>query len=153
MKIKIKIHFLYFISLLVLFFSCNSQTILNDAKPNIILLLADDLGFNELGVYGQKIIKTPNLDKLARKGMMFTDFYSGNAACAPSRAVLMTGKKSSKVSLGILGECTCQLVIVWLRSEGLLPVCAPSYLLGVARHSRECWRGASAPIFGMARFC
>ena len=99
MKIKIKIHFLYFMSLLVLFFSCNSQTILNDARPNIILLLADDLGFNELGVYGQKIIKTPNLDKLARKGIMFTDFYSGNAACAPSRAVLMTGKKSSKVSI------------------------------------------------------
>jgi arylsulfatase A-like enzyme len=63
-----------------------------DYRPNIILLLADDLGYGELGCYGQGIIETPNIDKLAEKGMKFTGFYAGNAVCAPSRAVLMTGR-------------------------------------------------------------
>jgi len=61
-------------------------------KPNIILIMADDLGWTELGSYGQKKIKTPHLDQLAREGMRFTANYSGNAVCAPSRCVLMTGK-------------------------------------------------------------
>ena len=86
-------------TLIFITFSCNKKVNLNNMRPNIILLLADDLGYGELGSYGQKIIKTPNLDKLARDGMMFTDFYAGNAACAPSRAVLLTGKTSSKVSI------------------------------------------------------
>lgn len=60
--------------------------------PNIVLMLADDLGYAELGCYGQKWIKTPNIDRLAREGIRFTDFYSGNAVCAPSRCNLMTGK-------------------------------------------------------------
>lgn len=60
--------------------------------PNVVLLLADDLGYGELGCYGQKWIKTPNIDRLAEEGMRFTDFYSGNAVCAPSRCCLMTGK-------------------------------------------------------------
>jgi arylsulfatase A-like enzyme len=64
-------------------------------KPNILFLLADDLGYGELGCYGQQTIKTPVLDSLAQQGMRFTDFYAGNAVCAPSRAVLMTGKSSS----------------------------------------------------------
>ena len=61
-------------------------------KPNIIFIMADDLGFSELGSYGQKKIKTPHLDQLAREGMRFTANYCGNAVCAPSRCVLMTGK-------------------------------------------------------------
>ncbi len=60
--------------------------------PNIVIILADDLGWAELGSYGQKKIKTPYLDKLASQGMKFTQAYSGNAVCAPSRCVLMTGK-------------------------------------------------------------
>ncbi len=63
-------------------------------KPNIIYILADDLGYGELGCYGQKIIKTPNLDRLAKTGMKFTDHYSGSPVCAPSRCVLLTGKHS-----------------------------------------------------------
>ena len=62
------------------------------ARPNIIFILADDLGYSELGSYGQKKIKTPNLDRLAGQGMRFTRNYSGNAVCAPSRCVFMTGK-------------------------------------------------------------
>ena len=60
-------------------------------KPNIILVLADDLGYNELGVYGQKRIRTPNIDRLAQEGVRLTDHYSGSPVCAPSRAVLLTG--------------------------------------------------------------
>ena len=61
-------------------------------KPNIVFIMADDLGWSELGSYGQKKIKTPHIDRLAREGMRFTSNYSGNAVCAPSRCVLMTGK-------------------------------------------------------------
>jgi arylsulfatase A len=60
--------------------------------PNIVFVLADDLGYAELGCYGQKKIRTPCLDQLAREGVRFTEFYCGNAVCAPSPCVLMTGK-------------------------------------------------------------
>ena len=60
-------------------------------KPNIVFILADDLGYGELGCYGQKLIQTPHLDRLAAEGMKFTQFYAGNTVCAPSRSVLMTG--------------------------------------------------------------
>jgi arylsulfatase A-like enzyme len=59
--------------------------------PNIVLILADDLGYGDLGCYGQQRIKTPQLDRMAREGMRFTDFYAGSTVCAPSRCVLMTG--------------------------------------------------------------
>ncbi len=60
-------------------------------KPNIIFILADDLGYGDLGCYGQKQIQTPNLDRLAAGGMRFTDHYAGTTVCAPSRCSLMTG--------------------------------------------------------------
>ncbi len=63
-----------------------------ERPPNIVFILADDLGYAELGCYGQKKIKTPNLDRMAAEGLRFTQFYTGNAVCAPSRCVLMTGK-------------------------------------------------------------
>ena len=54
--------------------------------------MADDLGYGDLGCYGQKLIKTPRLDQMAKEGMKFTRFYSGSTVCAPSRSVLMTGQ-------------------------------------------------------------
>jgi arylsulfatase len=60
--------------------------------PNIVFILADDLGYAEVGCYGQKKIHTPCLDQMAKEGIRFTQFYCGNAVCAPSRCVLMTGK-------------------------------------------------------------
>jgi arylsulfatase A-like enzyme len=60
-------------------------------KPSIIFILADDLGYGDLGCYGQTKIKTPNLDRLAAEGMRFTSFYAGSTVCAPSRCALMTG--------------------------------------------------------------
>jgi arylsulfatase A-like enzyme len=60
-------------------------------KPNIIFILADDLGYGDLGCYGQKVIKTPNIDRVASEGLRFTEAYAGATVCAPSRCVLMTG--------------------------------------------------------------
>src|SRR6188474_3176285 len=61
-------------------------------RPNIIFLLADDLGYGDIGAFGQKKIRTPNLDQLAKDGMRLTHYYSGHNVCAPLRCVLMTGK-------------------------------------------------------------
>ncbi|MDQ6610368.1 MAG: arylsulfatase [Bacteroidota bacterium] len=61
------------------------------AKPNIIFILADDLGYGDLGCYGQQKIATPNIDKLAKMGVKFTQFYSGSTVCAPARCTFLTG--------------------------------------------------------------
>jgi arylsulfatase A-like enzyme len=61
-------------------------------RPNLIFILADDLGYGELGCYGQKQVQTPHLDRMAAEGMRFTQFYAGSTVCAPSRSVLMTGQ-------------------------------------------------------------
>lgn len=63
-----------------------------ERPPNIVFVMADDLGYRELGCFGQQLIRTPHLDDLASQGMRLTQHYSGNAVCAPSRCVLMTGK-------------------------------------------------------------
>ena len=67
--------------------------------PNIIFILADDLGYGDLGCYGQTRIRTPNLDRLAAEGMRFTRCYAGTTVCAPSRACLMTGLHTGHVSI------------------------------------------------------
>ena len=92
-----KINFCFLsILLLVLAAACQRET---TKRPNIVLLLADDLGHHELGAYGQQVIQTPHLDALAAKSMRFTDFYAGNSVCSPSRAVLLTGKSSTRVPI------------------------------------------------------
>jgi arylsulfatase A-like enzyme len=63
-----------------------------DPKPNVIFILADDLGYGDVGAFGQKLIQTPNIDRLAAEGTKFTQAYAGATVCAPSRCCLMTGK-------------------------------------------------------------
>src|SRR6476469_8003147 len=63
-------------------------------KPNVIYIYADDLGYGELGSYGQQKIKTPFLDQLAKDGMRFTQHYTSAPVCAPARCILLTGKHS-----------------------------------------------------------
>jgi len=65
-------------------------------RPNLIWIMADDLGYAELGCYGQKVIQTPHLDRMAKEGMRFTQFYAGATVCAPSRSVLMTGQHQGR---------------------------------------------------------
>ena len=72
--------------------------------PNIILIMADDLGYAELGSYGQQKIQTPHIDKLAAGGMRFTQFYSGSAVCAPARCNLLTGRHGGHAYIRDNGE-------------------------------------------------
>ena len=77
---------------LALLFSVFCGTANATEKPNLIFILADDLGYGDLGCFGQEKIQTPRLDEMAAKGMKFTQFYAGSTVCAPSRCVLMTGQ-------------------------------------------------------------
>ena len=69
-----------------------AQNVAQAELPNLIFILADDLGWGDLGCYGQRRIRTPNIDRLAREGARFTQVYAGSTVCAPSRSVLMTGQ-------------------------------------------------------------
>lgn len=75
-------------------------------RPNIIFLLADDLGYGDVGVYGQQLMLTPNIDKMANEGIRFTDFYAGAPVCSPSRCSLLTGLNSGHAT--IRGNATQQ---------------------------------------------
>lgn len=77
--------------------SCGSAP--NYGKPNIVFIMADDLGYAHLGSYGQEKIRTPNIDRLAVEGMKYTQFYSGSTVCAPARSVLMTGLHTGHTSV------------------------------------------------------
>ena len=77
-----------------LFAGCDREQQQEPERPNIIYIYADDLGYGELGVYGQEKIETPNIDELARGGMIFTQHYTGTPVCAPARYNLLTGKHS-----------------------------------------------------------
>ena len=82
---------IFLISLVI--FSCSKAENKNTI-PNIVFILADDLGYGEIGILGQKKIETPNIDKLAKSGMILTDHYTGSPVCAPSRSILLTGLHS-----------------------------------------------------------
>ena len=79
---------------LLLFAACQNpqQQEAEPQKPNIVYILADDLGYGDLSCYGQELFSTPNIDKLAESGLKFTQHYSGSTVCAPSRSSLMTGQ-------------------------------------------------------------
>lgn len=89
-------HFLLITLLTVFVMVSGNSDVSVPAKPNIILILADDLGYGDLSCFGQKTLATPNLDKLAAEGMLFTRHYAGMTVCSPSRCVLMTGKNSGR---------------------------------------------------------
>lgn len=106
---KYKIHHfhlkwqLYFVVLLSATLPLQAQQKTN-TSPNIVFILADDLGYGDVGAYGQKLIKTPNIDALAKSGMKFTNFYAGSTVCAPSRATLMTGQHTGHTYIRGNGE-------------------------------------------------
>ncbi len=77
--------------IILMVFSLSSGVSEDKTRPNIIFIMADDLGYGDPGCYGQKLIKTPNIDRLASQGIRFLQAYAGGAVCTPSRASLMTG--------------------------------------------------------------
>ncbi|MFO7826819.1 MAG: sulfatase-like hydrolase/transferase [Cyclobacterium sp.] len=79
--------------------SCTAEKQEVQTPPNIIYILADDLGYGDLGCYGQEKIETPHIDALAASGMLFTQHYSGSPVCAPARAVLLTGQHSGRAQV------------------------------------------------------
>lgn len=98
--------------------SCQKE---NPKKPNIVLIMADDLGWQELGSYGQTKIETPNIDKLAAEGMRFTQFYSGSAVCAPSRCNIMTGKHGGHAYIRNNGEIKDKVPGIFGGQSPILP--------------------------------
>lgn len=98
----------FLLLLLVILFTCN-YSVCSDKKqanPNFVIIMADDLGYADLGCYGSKTIKTPNIDKLAKDGIRFTDFHSNGPVCSPTRAALLTGKYQQRT--GISGVVTAK---------------------------------------------
>ena len=116
-------------------------------KPNVIIILADDLGYGDLGCYGHPSIRTPNLDRMAREGMRFTDFYSAAEVCTPSRAALLTGRYPIRsgmahdkfrvlrnVSTGHLPESEVTLAEL-LKAQGYATGCVGKWHLGNWMHN------------------
>ncbi len=105
---------------LLLLASCAGESPAPDRKPtNFVVILTDDQGYADLGCFGAKDIRTPNLDRMAREGMRFTDFYVGQAVCTASRAALLTGCYPNRV--GLQGALNHQSRIGISAEETLLP--------------------------------
>ncbi|MCP5120706.1 MAG: sulfatase-like hydrolase/transferase, partial [bacterium] len=79
--------------------ACGATETASTRPPNIVFIMADDLGYGELGCYGQDKIRTPRIDQIAAEGMKFSDAYAGCSVCAPCRSVLMTGKHMGHTSV------------------------------------------------------
>jgi arylsulfatase A-like enzyme len=92
------------IALLIFTLFLATCTSAEQKQPNIILIMADDLGYGELSCYGSPTVKTPNIDRLAAEGVKFTDYHSNGAVCSPTRAALMTGKYQQRT--GVEGVIT-----------------------------------------------
>lgn len=84
-----------------LFFCAVGHSAVSDALPNIVLIVADDLGYGDIGVNGATAIRTPQIDRLAREGVQLTNFYSSANVCTPSRAGLLTGRYAARVGLAV----------------------------------------------------
>jgi arylsulfatase A-like enzyme len=107
--------------------ACSTTAIASGpSKLNVVFILADDLGWGELGCYGQKKIPTPNIDRLAAEGMRFTQHYSGAPVCAPSRCVLLTGRHTGHAE--IRGNMQAQRLLPQFR-EGQYPISAEAVTL------------------------
>ena len=97
---KSRHHFLYnFIVTFLSFFVFKSVLLLGDERPNFVVILCDDLGYGDISCYGNKIIKTPNIDRLASQGIRFTDYYSPSPVCSPSRVGLLTGRTPNRAGI------------------------------------------------------
>lgn len=97
---------IFILNFFMLITSCTSKNSSADLSPNIVMIMADDLGYGDISCYGNTTIRTPNLDLLAANGVKFTDFHSNGAVCSPTRAALMTGKYQQRT--GVSGVITAK---------------------------------------------
>ena len=114
---------------------CMEEAKSNISQPNIIYIMADDLGYGDLSCYGQKKFVTPNIDRLAKEGIKFTDHYAGSTVCAPSRSSLMTGLHTGHCYIRGNRE---------IKPEGQAPM--PSDTVTVAKLLKK--KGYTTGIFG-----
>jgi len=115
--------FIGLVALIIAVTSCNTpqnKAKKEELKPNIVYILADDLGYGDLSCYGQKKFSTPNIDKMAGEGMVFTQHYAGTTVCAPSRSSLMTGMNT--------GHTPIRGNKAW-KPEGQWPMAAEAYTI------------------------
>ncbi|WP_075555971.1 arylsulfatase [Parabacteroides timonensis] len=122
-------------SLLAGMSACKKEAPEKEVPMNVIYILADDLGYGDIGCYGQQKIKTPNIDRMAREGMLFTQHYAGCTVSAPSRCSLMTGLHTGHSQ--IRGNME-------IKPEGQQPMAADTYTLGKLMKSA----GYTTGIFG-----
>ncbi len=124
-----------FLSIVLVSFTVQTRAA---GPPNIVLIFADDQGYQDLGVFGSPNIKTPHVDRLAKEGMRLTDFYSAASVCTPSRAALMTGCYPERVgrlgvlfprnTIGLNPEETT--IAEMLKAEGYATACIGKWHLG-----------------------
>lgn len=128
------------ISILIAFLSCVGMLSAQKTtkKPNVIIIFTDDQGYQDVGVFGSPLIKTPNLDKMADNGIKFTDFYAASSVCSPSRAALLTGAYPPRVGVpkvlwpnlpgGLSNEE--QTIANMLKTKGYATACIGKWHLG-----------------------
>lgn len=129
-----------------------NDTAAGDAPPNFVWILADDLGYGDLGSYGQERIQTPHLDRMAEEGMRFTDAYAGFTVCAPSRSVLMTGQHTGHTrvrrngSPGLWDEDVT--VAELLKAEGYATALVGKWGLGMEDSPGAPWKQGFDHFYG-----
>ena len=106
-----------------------------EVRPNVIIIQADDLGYGDISAYGQSRFQTPSLDRLAREGMRFTNYYAGSTVCGPSRAALMTGLHTGHT---------------WIRGNGEIPLRAEDVTVAMALRNAG-YRTAVVGKWGLGR--
>ena len=118
---------------------CLGWSVTADERPNIIYIMADDLGYGDLGCFGQKVVRTPRIDRMAAEGIRMTDHYSGHTVCRPSRLVLLTGKHSGNTAISSNAQYVLQegqqTVTTLLKDAGYATGGVGKWALGHAESS------------------
>jgi arylsulfatase A len=137
-------------TLLLLFDLLSTSAISASDQPNVVFILADDLGWAEVGCFGQKKIPTPNIDRLASEGMKLTQHYSGAPVCAPSRCVLMTGKHLGQAEIRSNAKIEKHFPEF---KEGQYPLSADAKTFPMLSRGRLCdWRDGEMGTWSSRKF-